>query len=122
MESKLCSICGEENDEYLHTLKCGHTFHYQCLYLTFVNSRTTNCPYCRGNNNFLPLINGLRKVTPWIHNCYYSDYKSQECKHILTRGKNKGKKCSKNCKLGYDLCTQHFNMDKKNNIKENKTI
>ena len=31
---KICSICCEENDEVFHTLKCGHSFHYQCHFLS----------------------------------------------------------------------------------------
>ena len=38
--------------------------------------------------------------------------------HILTRGKNKGNQCSKNCKLGYDHCQLHY----KNYIKGDSKI
>ena len=67
-EKQLCSICGEENDEVFHRLNCNHTFHYQCLLLSF---------------------------------------HVKKCEHILTKGKNKGNQCSKNCRLGYDYCTTH---------------
>ena len=31
-----------------------------------------------------------------------------KCKHILKTGKNKGKECQKNCKLGYNVCGNHL--------------
>ena len=34
-----CAICGEENDDVFHTLRCGHTFHYGCLYTSFKNMK-----------------------------------------------------------------------------------
>ena len=34
------------------------------------------------------------------------DY-SVQCQHILTRGKNKGSTCNKNCFLGYKYCKVH---------------
>ena len=54
---KICSICGEENDEVFHTLKCGHSFHYLCLLLSFKNMKNNYCPYCRSSKNYLPVIN-----------------------------------------------------------------
>ncbi len=122
MDTKICSICGEENEEYFQTLKCGHTFHYQCLYLSFLNMKNNNCPYCRATGNKLPIVNGVKKITPWIHNCNTIDgdvlnYKPKKCKMVLSRGKNKGKQCTRNCKLGYEYCSQHFKM-MKNKSKE----
>tara|TARA_Y100001935_G_scaffold71429_2_gene59605 strand:+ start:10854 stop:11249 length:396 start_codon:yes stop_codon:yes gene_type:complete len=120
----LCSICGEENDDVFHTLKCGHTFHYNCLYLSFKNMKNNNCPYCRSNKNTLPIISGIKKIHPLIHygkidyDMDYSNHTIQKCNHVLTRGKNKGVKCSKNCKLGYNYCTQHY----KNYIKNDEQI
>ena len=62
-----CSICGDNltDEGYKHTLKCGHSFHYQCLLLSFKTMRNTSCPYCRSTNNTLPFtylseIVGLR--------------------------------------------------------------
>ena len=120
MENKLCSICGEENDDYLHTLECGHTFHYNCTYLSFINIKNNTCPYCRSTGNHLPLVNGLKKIVPWIHNCDNSiNYESKTCSMILKKGKNKGEKCTRNCKLGYNLCTQHLKIENKK-YKDNK--
>ena len=110
-EKQLCSICGDENDEVFHTLHCNHTFHYQCLLLSFRNMRNNSCPYCRSSKNYLPVINGVKKIYPNIHNVdndYILSYHVKKCEHILTRGKNKGNNCSKNCRLGYNYCTTHY--------------
>ena len=111
-EKQLCSICGEENNEVFHRLNCNHTFHYQCLLLSFRNMKNNNCPYCRSSKNYLPVINGVKKIYPNIHNVdneYILSYKVKKCEHILTKGKNKGNQCSKNCRLGYNYCTTHSN-------------
>ena len=35
-----CAICGDDiTKEFCHTLKCNHTFHYQCLFQTFKSSK-----------------------------------------------------------------------------------
>ena len=46
--------------------------------------------------------------------------KSQEItERTGSKGKNKGKQCSRNCKLGYGMCTQHYKIQNKNKYKEN---
>tara|TARA_Y100000590_G_scaffold470383_1_gene664327 strand:+ start:8639 stop:9013 length:375 start_codon:yes stop_codon:yes gene_type:complete len=110
-----CSICGDDtSDKYNHTLKCGHSFHYECLLLSFKNMKNNNCPYCRSTNNKLPIVNGVRKIIPWIHETYEENdpnmilnYKIKKCNYILTKGKNKGKQCERNCKLGFNYCQIH---------------
>lgn len=123
-----CSICGECNDEVFHKLKCRHTFHYNCLYLSFKNMKNLSCPYCRSTNNSLPIISGIKKVIPNIHLGYYNknkelletykNFKIEKCNHILQRGNNKGEVCGKNCKLGYKYCGTHY----KKYIKDNEQI
>ena len=117
-EINLCSICGENNVEVFHSLNCNHSFHYQCLFLSFKNMKNNCCPYCRSYKNLLPVINGVKKIFPGIHMVdnieQINNYKIKKCEHILTRGKNKGKTCSKNCKLGYNYCTTHY----EKNVKE----
>ena len=111
-----CAICGEENDDVFHTLRCGHTFHYGCLYSSFKNMKSNTCPYCRSSKHLLPIIPGLKKVVYPMHfnSKYYDKYNKCEnhtpskCKHTLTRGKNKGEQCGKNCKLGYEYCGLHY--------------
>ena len=128
-EKLLCGICGEDgNDEVFHKTKCGHVFHYNCLYMSFKIMKNNLCPYCRSKKNVLPIVSGLKKINANLHfnngntnsNDYkiYKEYKLQKCNHILTKGKNKGCKCTKNCKLGYNYCTQHY----KNYIKDEEQI
>jgi hypothetical protein len=120
-----CSICGEENNEYPHTLKCNHTFHYKCLFLSFKNSLNTDCPYCRSTHNLLPVVRGVKHINYKIHSYNHGDGElllDNSCEMILKRGKNKGNKCSNNCKLGYDYCGVHLDQyiksQQKTNIKE----
>jgi len=109
MESINCSICGEGlNESYKQTLNCGHTFHYECLMLSFKTMKNTSCPYCRSPNNLLPLVNGLKKVYSNIHDVNeLNTYENKKCLHILERGKNKGKQCSRYCHIGMDYCLIH---------------
>ena len=68
MDTKICSICGDDlKNEYSHTLDCNHTFHYNCLFLSFKSMKNLDCPYCRSKHNKLPLINGIKKVHNNIH-------------------------------------------------------
>lgn len=123
-EKHICGICGEKNDEVFHTTKCGHTFHYSCLYSSFKNMKNNVCPYCRSTKNVLPIIPGLKKIQPLLHYHQidytkdYKDHKVEKCCHVLTRGKNKGEQCKKNCKLGYNYCSLHY----KNHIKKDEQI
>lgn len=116
-----CSICGD-NDEFsvTHTLKCGHTFHYQCLYLSFKHMKTNRCPYCRSGNHFLPLINGVKKANYSIHQID-NNFQNKKCEAIIQRGPNKGKSCGKNCHLGFHCCKSHlkqeFNKQNKLDVK-----
>ena len=122
MEENTCSICGDNiENEFKHTLKCNHTYHYQCILLSFKNMNNNECPTCRSNNNFLPLVNGLNKVYEGIHDTTeLYKFSNHTCDMVLKKGKNKGKKCSKNCILGRDYCKVHYNKikDKSNNIKD----
>ena len=123
-EQEECGICGLEiKDKYSYKLTCNHEFHYECLMKSFQNTpklkkECNHCPYCRNKTNYLPLINGLKKVIPGVHcNMFGSSIIEEKkslannysvrCQHILTRGKNKGETCNKNCFLGYNYCKTH---------------
>ena len=111
MNEKKCSICGDNlKKEYQTTLKCKHTFHYECILLTFKNMKSLDCPYCRNESEYLPIINGLKKCIVGIHGKEKEEFSNQnkKCNAILKRGKNKGNECGKNCKLGYYQCRIHF--------------
>jgi hypothetical protein len=111
MESEICAICCEENDDYMQKLQCGHVFHYQCLYLSFKNLKNNDCPYCRSKNNYLPIISGLKNFNSKINEYDIDKIEliNKKCEMTLTKGKNKGSQCSKKCKLGYNYCTVHQN-------------
>jgi len=132
-----CGICGLSIDEkFSHTLKCNHTFHYECLMKSFqnINKYKKNiynyCPYCRKNSEYLPLANGLKKVVPNVH-CINTTSNIKEkkeelknnysnrCEFLLTRGKNKGNSCGKNCILGYNTCKTHMGKVKINTSQQN---
>lgn len=138
VESEDCGICGLSiKDKFSYTLVCNHTFHYECLMKSFnnipytINKKKSNqCPYCRKNSEYLPLVNGLKKIIPGIHCSIESDTISSKnkelkekynlkCDYILTRGKNKGNACGKNCSLGYNTCKTHMG---KINTNEQKKI
>ena len=121
-----CSICGLNlKDKYSHQLKCNHIFHYECLMKTFSHNlgkhyggkKTYNsCPYCRNKCEYLPIVNGLKKLIVGVHFATIQEFsdengftknKNTQCKFILTRGKNKGNECAKKCQLGYDYCKIH---------------
>ena len=135
-EQEDCGICGLSIDEkFSHTLKCNHTFHYECLMKSFqnINKYKKNiynyCPYCRKNSEYLPLANGLKKVVPNVH-CHNNTSNIKEkkeelknnysnrCEFLLTRGKNKGNSCGKNCNLGYNTCKLHMGKVKKINTNQ----
>ena len=127
MSEEDCGVCGLElNDKFSYTLDCGHKFHYECLMKSFnsipytINSKKNNqCPYCRKHSEYLPLVNGLKKVIPGVH-CKILGHEiddkkkllknnyDQKCGYALTRGKNKGEACGKNCMLGYGYCKTHL--------------
>jgi hypothetical protein len=126
-----CPICGIDiNSEYYIKLDCGHEFHYECLLKSLKNTtkrKHINCPYCRKECNYLPIVNGLKKIELGIH-INYQDYykkkglnvlydsnlnylKSEPCKALITRGKRKGQVCGKYCKIGSYYCGGHKKFD-----------
>jgi len=126
-----CPICYDDNDERLITLKCGHKFHYMCIFETYKNNvknkhngkwynKIRECPYCRLDGGYLELP---EKIIPseYIHREYkeFISYVKNEklsslkkylnpdkCCTILSKGKNKGMQCSKKKNNG-DYCKIH---------------
>ena len=125
-----CAICSEDsNTKYVHTLPCGHKFHYECIQKSFQYDRTkmNQCPACRKPSGLLPLVNGLPKLLKNIHyyNTYPKDYKVTRCVEILKSGKRKGVSCSAKCMLGFTICKRHhtskIKKEAKMKEKQNKT-
>ena len=70
---KYCEICATEMTEKSVILECGHKFHYDCLFYSLFKTNTQKvnkninkninkhlqCPYCRSNFNFMPIIDGI---------------------------------------------------------------
>ena len=72
-EDNECNICMERLENDVVTLKCGHRFHYKCIFNSFYNitnkkwtmsfyqcnnlsqNKARECPYCRKDGGFLPL-------------------------------------------------------------------
>ena len=107
-----CIICGENlNEKYSLNLECAckSIYHYECIFNTLKNDKYRKCPYCSTYDIKLPLVNGLKVVDKYIHKIDNNiEYENMMCQTILKSGKNKGNKCEKNCKLGYDVCQRHF--------------
>jgi len=99
----ICYICNEtciyneneidtDEEKFICKLKCGHIFHYSCIYMSYKYTNDKKCPYCRQEGG--------------------SIYKLRLCKEILKNGKNKGKLC--NCKIKTNdlYCGRHIKKNK----------
>ena len=68
-------------------------------------------------------MNGIRNINSNIHDTTNIDtFENHKCQMILTRGKNKGNFCSKNCALGYDYCKIHQKKYIKEQVVNNNVI
>ena len=48
-----CAICLESyDDSSKKQLRCGHTYHLDCICMWIQTSNTKNCPYCRADINY----------------------------------------------------------------------
>ena len=117
-----CDICGEPHKcKHVHTLKCNHRFHYECIMKSYVASRDkyNQCPLCRKKQGCLPIVNGLPKLIRGIH---YIDerpeYNAGTCNTVLKSGKRKGLECGSKCMLGFNVCSRHHTMNLKADAKK----
>jgi hypothetical protein len=90
-----CAICWSEfdNESLIYESNCkpvSHKFHIECIQLAYSLTKQKECPYCRQNLN----ISNYNKLYP-------------KCKYILTKGQNKGKRCSNYAKNENGLCNIH---------------
>ena len=109
-EEEKCLITDEVlTEENKIVLPCGHKFTFDALYKEVVKQKTEfnnyetiklkrmqiKCPYCRAiHDKLLPQKEGYENVLGVNRPVKYCmGYK--QCEHILTRGKNKGMRCTK---------------------------
>ena len=113
---ELCLICGDllYNNTAVHKQSCGHTYHYECLLLSYKSMKRSKCPYC-ANQEKLPIISGVKKVIPWIHDLGTLDpellYDNTRCGGIIKSGEKKGQQCSRHCYLGSTFCKTHHKIN-----------
>jgi len=133
--NETCPICYDELDSTSITLKCNHTFHYNCILNSFKSSITKNssnllnktrkCPYCRNDGGYLPLkdnsypFKGIHLEYYEIEQCLLrNDFDKlkiitdkyidkSKCNAIIKTGINKGYQCKKNKKKNLDYCHLH---------------
>lgn len=127
-QEKQCYICLDDLDvekQDLVLTRCGHLFHYECIYDTFkanysINSKHDKeyeCPYCRS------MVNTLPKYKTYLYpklgyNGYYYDCR---CSAILKSGKRKGEICNVFVRSdGEKYCGRHKNYKKPLNTKIDK--
>ncbi len=119
----LCPICNdklEENYPEKITLKCNHSFCYECLLesyrgakCNFTSGRPHRiCPYCRTPASYLPLLDGMTPLKG-IHREYGKKSVKKvlpvnQCKAIIKTGVNAGKQCTCKAKLSGDYCGRHM--------------
>ena len=118
-----CQICFAPVNPDSITLKCNHTFCYDCLLesykgksCNFSNSKVHRiCPYCRSPASFLPLKPGMKPIKG-IHRNVTKRMTAKtsglsipnQCKAIIKSGPNKGLKCVCQAKLN-GFCGRHQN-------------
>ena len=88
-EKQICYICCETLEDNIVTLKCGHSYHYDCIYLTYKanfnngisSKKKRECPYCRREGGFLDLKIGYMPYKG-IH-FRYLEYKETDICYIV---------------------------------------
>ena len=44
LKKKSCLVCHDKLDKDIVTLKCGHKYHYNCIFMTFKMNKKRECP------------------------------------------------------------------------------
>jgi hypothetical protein len=117
-EEIICMVCHDNlNNEV--KLKCGHKFHYDCIFSTYKsNNNKRDCPYCRRDGGFLKLKDGMipflnihKEFKDYINGTFNLDsinYVEGKCKKILKTGKNQGTQCRNKYKPNESFCGKHL--------------
>jgi hypothetical protein len=123
-----CPVCYEkiQSEEELTILKCGHKYHYHCIFNSFkmnhsgYENKRRQCPYCRVESDYLELKPGLIPRRQ-IHE-EYNDLKGKnikleqleafllpdKCQAIIMAGINKFNQCTRK-QLDKKYCKLHKN-------------
>jgi hypothetical protein len=107
-EGEKCFICHFpiDGNEKCYKLKCGHFYHEDCIK---IKNGHIKCPYCLCHN-FGKKCKICKKY--YFHSSCRNNHEEYKCQYILSKGINKGKKCSKiNCKRH----KKHLQLDSKDN-------
>ena len=137
-EEKKCYICYEslEKGGDIVKLSCGHEFHYNCIYMTYVSmninkyyiKKKRECPYCRCDGGYLELKQGympqkhinreFNELEKDITNNNFEKWEKylnkDKCFYYLKSGKNMGKQCSRKYCDGHKFCKTHLKILDKN--------
>ena len=114
-----CLVCHDKIESELVTLKCGHKYHYNCIFMTYKsNNNKRECPYCRGDGGYLKLKDGMipfnnihREFEDYVNGNFSLEnikYIPGKCKKILKTGKNIGTQCKNKPKPGEEYCGKHL--------------
>jgi len=128
--NNMCSICHidfEKDEKNLAKLRCGHIYHYECIFITYKNNKNSTrsksirvCPYCRKNGGYLKLEKANIPIKN-IHEEYnifmnylmdnnrdkYIEYLDKnKCYAILKTGINKGLQCNSK-PINNNFCKRH---------------
>ena len=89
---KYCEICSCEMIDKSVSLNCGHKFHYDCLFysifktqsitLNMIKNIRLQCPYCRSDFKYIPLIEGIVPIKN-IHKEYDNYILKDNEKYII---------------------------------------
>lgn len=116
-----CSICGNTLDDTQITIKCNHSFCYECLLNSYQgkscqfnasNKVVRQCPYCRTPADYLPLkpdqkpIKGIHKEYTYYKASKVAKNKTM-CHAILKSGTRAGQPCNCKCLPNKQVCGRH---------------
>ena len=66
-EENICDICCDKHNNESIILKCKHKFHYFCVLRSFIESKSTQCPYCRLDGGILKYNKNYGEIIIGIH-------------------------------------------------------
>ena len=127
-----CLISGEKIELNPIILECNHKFNYSSIFeeikhqkklnhleITKLKRKQMKCPYCRKvQNGLMPWRIGYEKIK-YVNWPPSACIKSNNCCHLLKRGKRKGQACG--IKSYHTMCKKHTAM-LESSIKEQNCV